>query len=319
MTSVNLILALLAGAIVFMAYLIIDKILATKRRQESLRIRIAADGTRITEEQETSIGLDHELSTSAAFMEGVLERLGIDMDGARKKLALRFARAGNLSPEAPIFYLFFQRVVSVFFLIIALLLLASSTIGANPSLTQMLVGLILLVLGIFGPHLYLENMIARRKKVLTRAFPDTLDLLLICVESGLPLDAALNRVCSELGLAYPEMTQELNRTRLELALLNDRVKALTNLAERTDLIAFRALTSSLIQSERFGTSLSDTLRVLSEEFRLERLTKAEEKAARLPVLLTIPLIFLLLPAFMLIILGPAIISFMRQGSALTGG
>jgi tight adherence protein C len=155
--------------------------------------------------------------------------------------------------------------------------------------------------------------------VLTRAFPDTLDLLLICVESGLPLDAALNRVCAELGLAYPEMTQELNRTRLELALLNDRVKALNNLAERTDLIGFRALTSSLIQSERFGTSLSDTLRVLSEEMRLDRIARIEEKAARLPVLLTIPLIFLLMPAFLLIVLGPAIISFMRQGSALTGG
>jgi tight adherence protein C len=115
------------------------------------------------------------------------------------------------------------------------------------------------------------------------------------------------------------MTQELNRTRIELALLNDRVKALTHLAERTDLVAFRALTSSLIQSERLGTSLTDTLRVLSEEFRLERLSKAEEKAARLPVLLTIPLVLLLMPAFMLIVLGPAIISFMQQGSVLSGG
>ncbi|MFN9002099.1 MAG: type II secretion system F family protein [Alphaproteobacteria bacterium] len=319
MTSSTLIAALLVGAVVFMAYLIIDKMIAESRRRESLRIRIAADGTRITEDREGSIGLDRELSPHAEQIARLLRSMGVQVEEAVKKLEIRFARAGNLSPDAPIFYLFFQRFVNIFILIIALWVLVSGMAEGRSSLLHILVGLMLLVLGIFGPHLYLENMIARRKKILTRAFPDTLDLLLICVESGLALDASLNRVCSELGRAYPEMTQELNRTRLELALLNDRVKALTHLAERTDLIAFRALTSSLIQSERFGTSLSDTLRVLSEEFRLERLTKAEEKAARLPVLLTIPLIFLLLPAFMLIVLGPAIISFIRQGSALTGG
>ena len=319
MTSSTLIAALLVGAVVFMIYLLIDKLMTESRRRESLRIRIAADGTRITEEQDGSIGLDRELSPRAEQMAILLRSMGVQVDEAVKKLAIRFARAGNLSPDAPIFYLFFQRVINIFILILALGVLVSGMAEGSTSLLNMMAGLMLLVLGIFGPHLYLENMIARRKKILSRAFPDTLDLLLICVESGLALDASLNRVCSELSRAYPEMTQELNRTRLELALLNDRVKALNHLAERTDLLAFRALTSSLIQSDRFGTSLSDTLRVLSEEFRLDRLSKAEEKAARLPVLLTIPLIFLLMPAFLLIVLGPAIISFIRQGSALTGG
>ena len=170
------------------------------------------------------------------------------------------------------------------------------------------VALILAVLGLFGAQLYLQNSIDKRKKILLRAFPDTLDLLLICVESGLALDAALTRVCKELGSAYPEMTAELNRTRLELALLNDRVRALSNLGDRTDMPAFRSLISALIQSERFGTSLTDTLRVLSEEFRLERLSMAEAKAARLPVLMTVPLIFLLMPALFIIVLGPAMVS-----------
>ena len=164
----------------------------------------------------------------------------------------------------------------------------------------------------------MKNKIDHRRKTLKRAIPDTLDLLLICVESGLALDAALNRVCNELGRAHPEMTAELNRTRLELALLNDRVRALTNLGDRTNLPAFRSLVSSLIQSERFGTSLTDTIRVLSEDYRLQRLMDAEVKAARLPVLLTIPLIFLLMPAFMLIVLGPAIIGFMHHGNGLGG-
>jgi tight adherence protein C len=173
------------------------------------------------------------------------------------------------------------------------------------------------VLALFGPRLYLQNLIDKRKKRLHRALPDTLDLLLICVESGLALDASLQRVCSELGRAYPEITAELNRTRLELTLLNDRTRALMNLGERTGMPAFRALISSLIQSERFGTSLSDTLRVLSEEFRLQRLADAEVKAARLPVMMTIPLIFLLMPAFFLIVLGPAIVRIVHDGQQIT--
>jgi tight adherence protein C len=114
------------------------------------------------------------------------------------------------------------------------------------------------------------------------------------------------------------MTAELNRTRLELSLINDRVRALTNLGERTDMVAFRSLISALIQSERFGTSLTATLRVLSEEFRSQRLVDAEVKAARLPVLMTIPLIFLLMPAFFLIVLGPAIVRISNNGQQITG-
>jgi tight adherence protein C len=171
------------------------------------------------------------------------------------------------------------------------------------------IGLLVFIVALFGPYLYLQNKITHRKQMLQRAFPDTLDLLLICVESGLALDASLSRVCAELQRAFPEITEELNRTRLELALLNDRVRALINLGNRTDMVAFRSLTAALIQSERFGTSLTDTLRVLSEDFRLQRIADAEAKAAKIPVLLTLPLILLLMPAFMIIVLGPAYVNF----------
>ncbi|MFZ4124446.1 MAG: type II secretion system F family protein [Rickettsiales bacterium] len=308
----------LVALVVFLSYLAFDQFLANRRRKDSLRIRIAADGTRITEDAEGSIGLDKELSTRAKMLAGVLRMMGVNVDEASRKLDVRFARAGNPSPDAPIFYLFFQRVVSIVLLMLALTFLATPADGSRKILF-IVMGLFIGFIAIFGAYFFLQNAISKRQALLIRAFPDTLDLLLICVESGLALDASLNRVCGELGRAFPEMTQELNRTRLELALLNDRTKALSNLAERTDLVAFRSLTATLIQSERFGTSLTDTLRVLSEDFRLQRLARAEEKAARLPVLLTIPLVFLLMPAFMLIILGPAIISFMRDGSALTGG
>jgi len=319
MTATKLIAAILVGAAVFMTYVLITKMMAEKRRKDSLRSRITSDGTPAAEEPEEAIALDRELSPLARRLASILALTGMWKEQDVKTLELRFARAGKMSPDAPVFYVFFQRIVSILLVLLALVMFASAAAQGADQEMFIGAGILLIGIGVFGPHLYLENLIARRKKTLTRAFPDTLDLLLICVESGLALDASLNRVCSELGRSYPEMTQELNRTRIELALLNDRVKALNHLAERTDLLPFRSLTSSLIQSERLGTSLTDTLRVLSEEFRLERLSKAEEKAARLPVLLTIPLVLLLLPAFMLIVLGPAIISFMKQGSVLSGG
>jgi tight adherence protein C len=221
---------------------------------------------------------------------------------------LRFARAGIASPDAPIYYLFFQRIASFGFFTIGVVLVLT----AKGDMTFQAIGGLIGLLGVFGPKLWLQNSIDRRAKLLLRAFPDTLDLLLICVESGLALDAALARVCGELARAYPEMTTELNRTRLELTLLNDRVRALMNLGDRTGMVAFRSLVVALIQSERFGTSLIDTLRVLSEDFRLQRLANAEAKAARLPVLMTIPLMLLLMPAFLLIVLGPSIVAFLHN-------
>jgi len=311
----GIITALLMAVIVFCGYLLIDRRVAEKKRRDSQRTRIGLDGTPLGDDNDP-IALNDEPSARAKAMAALMRGLGVTVDETVRVLERRFAQAGIISPDGPIVYLFFQRIVSLFLLAVALMLMLNHS-ETNLWLLRLL-GLIIGVLAIFGPNLYVQNKIDHRKKLLTRAFPDTVDLLLICVESGLALDAALNRVCNELGRAYPDMTTELNRTRLELSLLNDRVKALTNLGDRTDILAFRSLVSSLVQSERFGTSLTDTMRVLSEDFRLQRLTDAEVKAARLPVLLTIPLIFLLMPAFMLIVLGPAIISFMRNGSAVTG-
>ena len=307
----SFILALLAAVIVFCSYLIVDMYFAEKRRKESVRARLAPDGSSISQgHEEAPVGLNGEPSPRALQLLGLLHSLGINTDEAIRKLDMSFARAGVSSPDSPVYYLFFQRICALGLLMVALILF----MGASHSDSKMMMyvsALIVAVIALFGPKLYLQNMIDKRKKVLQRAFPDTLDLLLICVESGLALDAALTRVCNELGRAYPEMTAELNRTRLELALINDRVRALINLGERTDMTAFRSLISALIQSERFGTSLTDTLRVLSEDFRLERLANAEAKAARMPVLMTIPLIFLLMPALFIVVLGPAAVKMMH--------
>ena len=306
----SVILALLAAVIVFCSYLMIDMYFAEKRRKESVRSRLAPDGSATTHE-EAPVGLNGEPSERGQQILKLLHSLGINTDDAIRKLDLSFARAGINSPDGPVYYLFFQRVCALALLMVALILFMSAG-HSNSKMLMYVCGFIVAIVALFGPKLYLQNMIDKRKKVLQRAFPDTLDLLLICVEAGLALDAALTRVCTELGRAYPEMTAELNRTRLELALINDRVRALINLGERTDMTAFRSLISALIQSERFGTSLTDTLRVLSEDFRLERLASAEAKAARMPVLMTIPLIFLLMPALFIVVLGPAAVKILHQ-------
>lgn len=308
----NLVLALLVAIAVFCGYLLIDKMRTDAKRRESLRERIAPDGTSSGAEsgEDNTLGLAGDPSAGAKTILLMLRGFGINVEKASRKLERRFAQAGINSPDAPAYYLLFERVGSLVLVVIAALLAAGA--DSDNKLLMYTAALFLAAIGLFGPKLYLDNKILKRKQILQRAFPDTLDLLLICVESGLALDAALTRVCNELGRAYPEMTAELNRTRLELALINDRVRALMNLGDRTDMVAFRSLIAALIQSERFGTSLTDTLRVLSEEFRLVRLSLAEAKAARLPVLMTVPLILLLMPAFFLIVLGPAIVNIMNS-------
>lgn len=310
-----IVLAILAAIIVFCGYLLVDLVISDKKRKEQLRARLAADHSHAPLE-DSPLGLSGEPSPQAQSLLRFLRGLGVNTEEVMRVLELRFAHAGVSSPDAPAYYLFFQRVGALALLLVALFFFASA--NAENKLLMYTLALFTAAVALLGPKLYLQNLIEKRKKLLQRAFPDTLDLLLICVESGLALDASLARVCSELGRAYPEMTAELNRTRLELALINDRVRALNNLGERTNMVAFRSLISSLIQSERFGTSLTDTLRVLSEDFRLQRLSLAEAKAARLPVLMTIPLIFLLMPAFFLIVLGPAIVKVMNNGSEITG-
>ncbi|MES2984376.1 MAG: type II secretion system F family protein [Pseudomonadota bacterium] len=314
----NLIFAFLAGVVVFCGYLLFDKAIADKKRRDSIRARLAPDGSSLSDEQqEASINLTGDPSPFAANLLSVLRSLTTGVDDSIRKLERRFAQAGSASPNGPIYYLFFKRIGSLVCFVLAL----ACFLGANGDneLLFGVIGFFILIIGFFGPYLYLQNMIDRRKKILQRAFPDTLDLLLICVEAGLALDASLNRVCNELGRAHPEMTAELNRTRLELALINDRVRALMNLGERTDMVAFRSLVSALIQSERFGTSLTDTLRVLSEEFRVQRLTDAEVKAARLPVMMTVPLICFLMPALFIIVLGPAMVGVSHSSDEISSG
>ena len=162
-----------------------------------------------------------------------------------------------------------------------------------------------LVLSYKAPDFYLKNKVDKRSSAIRKGLPDALDLLVICAEAGLTVDAAFGRVARELGKAYPELGDEFALTSIELGFLTDRRQAFENLATRIDLEAVRGVVATMIQTEKYGTPLASALRVLSAEFRNERMMRAEEKAARLPAIMTVPLILFILPVLFIVILGPA--------------
>jgi tight adherence protein C len=162
-----------------------------------------------------------------------------------------------------------------------------------------------LIAGYKGPDVYITNLMKKRTDAVRKGLPDALDLLVICAEAGLTVDAAFNRVAKELGRAYPELGDEFALTAIELSFLSERRQAFENLAYRVNLEAVKGVVTTMVQTERYGTPLASALRVLSAEFRNERMMRAEEKAARLPAIMTVPLILFILPVLFIVILGPA--------------
>ncbi|MEZ5736500.1 MAG: type II secretion system F family protein [Novosphingobium sp.] len=171
-------------------------------------------------------------------------------------------------------------------------------------------------LGYKGPDIFLQNMITKRTEAIRKGLPDALDLLVICAEAGLTVDAAFARVAREFGRAFPELGDEFTLTSIELSFLTERRQAFENLAYRVNLDSVRGVVTTMIQTERYGTPLASALRVLSAEFRNERMMRAEEKAARLPAIMTVPLILFILPVLFVVILGPAACSI---ADAFSGG
>ncbi|WP_445502895.1 type II secretion system F family protein [Microvirga sp. G4-2] len=164
--------------------------------------------------------------------------------------------------------------------------------------------------GYFAPQLYVKNKITKRQEAIRRSWPDAMDLLLICVECGMGIESALRKVSEEIGSQCVELAEELSLTTAELSYLQDRRKAYENLAERTGLDGVKGVVTSLIQSEKYGTPLAQSLRVLAQENRDMRMSEAEKKAAALPPKLTVPMILFFLPVLFAVIITPAVIKIM---------
>lgn len=225
---------------------------------------------------------------------------------SKEALATRrlMVRAGIASDAFLSTYLFVRVGLPLF---LAMLVLLNATVHVVHLAARWtpLLGMAAVLIGFYGPPLFLKNKIKHRQAVLTKSLPDGLDLLVICLEAGLSLNETFGRVGRELGGAHPELAIEFRTTAAELAFLPHRRQALTNLVERTDLEALNSVVTTLLQAERFGTPIAQALRVLSADFRARRMMAAEERAARLPVLLTMPMMVFILPVLFIVLLGPA--------------
>jgi tight adherence protein C len=218
--------------------------------------------------------------------------------------------AGYRSGKAPIFFMGAKLLLAVF--MTAVIALVPVKVFGFPTVTLLVFYYVLAATcGYYAPVVWLRSAIAHRKDALNRAIPDALDLMVVCVEAGLGLDQAIGRVGEEVGRSHPALSDELNLLAMELRTGVSRQEALRNLALRTDLEEVRNLVALLIQTDRFGTSIGQALRVHADSMRTTRRLKAEELAAKLPVKLLFPLVFFIFPSMFIVIIGPAAIKMVR--------
>src|SRR6516164_166247 len=243
--------------------------------------------------------------TTVGLMRETVTRLNLLRSKHAAEARDMLARAGIRSRDAMIGFLFARVSLPILF---GLALLADTNVFhllPIPPSFGFVPPLVGIILGFYAPTIYLRNAAAKRAKQIQLALPDGLDLMVICAEAGLSLDATLLRVSRELSYGAPELAEELAITAAELTFLPERRVAFDNLNARTNSDGIRAVVNTLQQTAKFGTPLAQALRVLANEMRAARMTRAEEKAARLPALLTVPMILFILPTLFIVLLGPA--------------
>ncbi|KAA0699151.1 type II secretion system F family protein [Neorhizobium sp. P12A] len=225
----------------------------------------------------------------------------------------RLRAAGFRSENALNTFLVARFVLPFVFLIVAVIwVFALNHLVTRPLPIRLLAVIGFAYVGFYAPNLYISNAMGKRQKSIKRAWPDALDLMLICVESGISIEAGMRRVSEELAEQSPALAEEMVLTTAELSFLQDRRQAFDNLANRTQIEIVKAVTQALIQAERYGTPVAQALRVLAQEGRDERMNEAEKKAAALPPKLTVPMILFFLPVLIAVILGPAGIQVMDR-------
>jgi tight adherence protein C len=243
---------------------------------------------------------------AADKVRSVLSSFKMLQDDQLKKTQQRLMQAGIRSKDLAFFIIAARFVAPLVLGTIAVLVIYVFNVFPTWSWFRQYITVAAILVGSYlAPDLWLKNKVTKRSHAVRKGLPDALDLLVICAEAGLTVDAAFGRVARELGKAYPELGDEFGLTAIELGFLAERRQAFENLAGRVDLEAVRGVVTTMIQTEKYGTPLASALRVLSAEFRNERMMRAEEKAARLPAIMTVPLILFILPSLFIVILGPA--------------
>lgn len=274
------------------------RVKALNERREQLKAGITASTKRrakLVTKNETTDRIRNILSSMKVLQESQV-----------KAAQVKLMQAGIRSKEYAVAVIFGRLVLPIIFGGLMVYLVYGTDMFATYSpIKRYGIVAVSFILSYKAPDIFLKNKITKRSNLIRKGLPDALDLLVICAEAGLTVDAAFQRVARELGKAYPELGDEFTLTAIELGFLSERRQAFENLAARVKLDALKGVVTTMVQTEKYGTPLASALRVLSAEFRNERMMRAEEKAARLPAIMTVPLILFILPVLFVVILGPA--------------
>jgi len=318
--SPDLFIAVLAAVAVMVAFLAVWQAM---RGQDPFERRYGQITQRRDNLRQLALETRRERAPRAApgLMRQVVTRLNLLRSTRARDARDLLAQAGIRSSDAMVRYLFARLAMPFVFAAAAYADSFGTHALAIPAGWRSLAATGAAVLGFFAPDMFIRNLIKKRAHRMELGLPDSLDLLVICAEAGLSLDAGLQRVSRELELTWPELAEEFSITAAELTYLPDRKGAFDNLNARTNMAAIRGVVNTLLQTAKFGTPLAQSLRILAAEFREARITRAEEKAARLPAMLTVPMILFILPTLFIMVLGPAILSvvdtFSKKGPAST--
>jgi len=246
-------------------------------------------------------------TTPRGFMQEIVDKLNLrsmfDSEEVRDKLKM-----AGLRGQAPLVtYMFFRVAAPMIIAVVALLYLFVIADYDYPAIVKIGLAVGAAYIGYYVPNMFVGNLVQRRQTSIKNSFPDALDMLLICVQSGMSIEAAFGKVSGEVGVQSLELAEELSLTTAELSYLQERRQAYENLGKRTGIAGIKAVATALIQAERYGTPIGTALRVMAKENREMRMAEAEKKAAALPPKLTVPMIIFFLPVLFVVILGPAII------------
>ena len=255
--------------------------------------------------------------TDEGFKKRVVDRLNLTKLLEDPKVAGQMAQAGYRGPKPLTTFYFFRFASPFIFMIVAAFYLFVIKIVDWPTMNKVTATMAAAVAGFYAPNLYLKNRIDKRRTSIMQAFPDALDLLLICVEAGMSIEAAITKVSQEMGPSSIDLAEELSLLSAELSYLPDRRMAYENLGKRTNHPGVKSVATAMTQAETYGTPLANALRVMAKENRDLRLSAAEKKASALPAKLTVPMILFFLPVLFIVILGPAIlnvIDMMKNGT-----
>jgi tight adherence protein C len=273
------------------------------RAKQRARLAAEADRKRRGLREEQSLG-----------MKSIVERLDLKRALADEKTVAALKVAGFRGQNPLTRFLFFRLVLPFVGLVLGIVyIFVLGGLAEQPPFVKLFVCILLAYGGFYAPVLYVSNRASKRKESIQKAWPDALDLMLICVESGMSVEAAFRRVAEEIGTQSVALAEELVLTNAELSFLQERKQAYENLAARTGLDSVKSVTQALTQAERYGTPVAHALRVLSAESRDMRMNAAEKKAAALPPKLTVPMIVFFLPVLFAVILGPAGIQVSERG------